>query len=84
MSMRYTIPFDSKVGKDDVMEVEEDQAWTGEKDLKWLQGFFTSLLENIPEEDVQGFWAEIEDVIGGPSKPVEIVYPVVQLLATRQ
>ncbi len=84
MSLKYSIPFHSKVGKDDVMEAEEDEEWIDAKDMKWLQGFFASLLENVPEDDVKGFWAEVKDAIGAPDKPVEIVYPVVQLLATRK
>ncbi|CZR68939.1 uncharacterized protein PAC_18840 [Phialocephala subalpina] len=84
MSLKNMKPFESKVGKDDVMEAERDDGWTDVKDSEWVKGFFTSVLPNIPEEDVKEFWTEVEDAVGGPDKPVDIVYPAVQLLATRK
>ncbi|KAF8850635.1 hypothetical protein BDZ45DRAFT_696572 [Acephala macrosclerotiorum] len=84
MSLKNMKPFETRVGKDDVMEAERDDAWTDVKDLEWVKGFFTSVLPNIPEEDVKEFWAQVEKAVGGPDKLVDIVYPAVQLLATRK
>lgn len=84
MSPNNRVPFESRVGKDDVREFEIDDAWTDAKDFPWLKDLFKSVLPNIPEEEVNGFWKEVEEAVGGADKPIEVYYPAVQLLATRK
>jgi hypothetical protein len=72
ISPNNRVPYESKVGEDDVRELEQESAWVNVKNVQWLKNFVKSVLPNISEEEAKGYWAEVQEAVGRPDKPIDV------------
>lgn len=74
----------SNIGKEDIEErIENDPDWVEERDVSSLKGVWTSFQPNFTEDEISNLWKKLGDAIG-EGKTARIVWPLVQILATRR